>query len=444
MNGEPPRLDGRKPLIALVGRPNVGKSTLFNRLAEKKKAIVIDEPGATRDRNYSDGSWFDRPFLLVDTGGFEPSSQETILIQMRRQTTLAMEEADIILFIMDGRQGLLPADEEIARLLHGIPKPVFYAVNKLDAPKHRDSLAEFYRLGVELFPVSAQQGLGIDELMDRVAELLPQGVPDGEEDAGIKIAVIGKPNVGKSSLVNRFLGCERAIVNPLPGTTRDPLDTPLEREGKKYLLIDTAGIRRKGRVSLTLEKYSVIQAIKAIDRAEVALLLIDGVEGMTEQDTKIAGLAVEKGKAIIIVVNKWDLVEKDNDTVGKYVKDIKDKAKFLDFAPIIFISAATGQRVVKILDLVEAVYLEYTKKVNTSELNRAILEIVEKHPPPRVASRKQKLIYATQVGIKPPTFLFFVRDPRGIHFSYERFLINQFREAFGFKRVPIRIYFRKK
>ena len=436
-----------KPVIAIVGRSNVGKSTLFNRLAERKKAIVIDEPGATRDRNYADGDWYGRPFQLVDTGGFEPAAETQILVQMREQTLLAIEEADIIIFLMDGRVGLLPADREIARMLRGVTKPVFIALNKVDGPRHEGLVPEFFELGVEkTYPLSALHGIGIDELMQDVSLNLP---PAEEEEPTpptdlVKIAVVGKPNVGKSSLVNKILGFDRTIVNQLPGTTRDAIDTLFSLEGKNYLLIDTAGIRRKSRVSLTLEKYSVIQAMKTIDRCDIALMLIDGEEGITEQDAKIAGLVYEKGKACIIVVNKWDKVEKDDRTTGKYALDIKDVLKFMDFAPIIFVSALSGQRVLKIFTLVEQVYSQYTKRVNTGELNRIVSDIVAGNPPARVQGREQKLNYVTQGAVKPPTFIFFVKEPKTIHFSYKRFLMNQLRAAFGFDQVPLRIFFRKK
>ncbi|MDD5167629.1 MAG: ribosome biogenesis GTPase Der [Syntrophales bacterium] len=435
-----------KSVVAIIGRPNVGKSTLFNRLAKRNKAIVINEPGATRDRNYADAVWEGKHFSLIDTGGFEPASEERILIQMREQTTLAMEEADIIIFLMDGRSGLIPADRDIAAILREVKKPVFFVVNKVDGPKQEDLALEFYEIGMDhLYTVSAQHGLGIYELMDDVAALIPESPPEeDDEDAPIRIALIGKPNVGKSSLINRILGMERTIVNPLPGTTRDAIDTPFERDGKKYVLIDTAGIRRKSRISLTLEKFSVVQALKTISRCDIALILIDAAEGMTDQDVKIAGLAYEEGKACIIVVNKWDVVEKDNSTVGKYVNDIKDKSKFLDFAPIIFVSALMGQRVMKIFDIIQDVYSEYTKRVGTGEFNRICREIIEKNALPRSSNRLNTFAYMTQVSIKPPTFIFFVRDPKGVHFSYERFLVNQIREAFGFQHVPIRLFFKRK
>jgi GTP-binding protein len=435
-----------KPVIAIIGRPNVGKSTLFNRLAGGGRAIVIDEPGATRDRNYAECAWSDRPFTLIDTGGFEPASEVEILVQMREQTKLAIEEADIILFLMDVRDGLTPADEEIARMLRLVNKTVFYIVNKVDGPRHEALVAEFYRLGIEtLHPLSAQHGPGLDELMDAVALHIPAAEPvqDGEGDR-IRIAVIGRPNVGKSSLVNRILGYERTIANPVPGTTRDAIDTPITRNGKNYLLIDTAGIRRKSRISLTLEKYSIVQAIKAIDRADIALILLDAREGISEQDVKIAGLAMERGTACILVVNKWDLIEKDNSTIGTFVEKIRYNAKFLDFAPIIFISALSGQRVTNIFALIERVYAQYTRRIETGELNRKIREIIEANPPPGRRSRPHIFNYITQVAIKPPSFALFVREPGAIHFSYERYLVNRIRETFGFPEVPIRLFFRKK
>ncbi|HOG16659.1 MAG TPA: ribosome biogenesis GTPase Der [Syntrophales bacterium] len=434
-----------KPVIAIVGRPNVGKSTLFNRLAEKRKAIVIDEPGATRDRNYADGEWYGKPFLLIDTGGFEPASTEGILASMREQAMFAVEEADIVIFLLDGREGLLPADVEIAGMLRKIDKPVFFAVNKVDSPRHEALLSDFYRLGVDtLYAISAQTGIGLDELMDAATAGMPAAEAEPEEPERTRIAVIGKPNVGKSSLVNRILGFERSIVNPAPGTTRDPVDTPITIEGAHYLLVDTAGIRRKGRVSLTLEKYSVIQALKTIERCDIALMLIDAQEGVTEQDAKIAGLAFERGVAVIIVVNKWDLVEKDERTIGTYVLDIKNKMKFLDFAPIITVSALTGQRVLKVFREIEKVREQYVKRIETGELNRGVRQILEENPPPRLHGRPHNFLYVTQIGVKPPAFAWFVKDPKAVHFSYERFLVNRIRETFGFENVPIRIHFKKK
>jgi GTP-binding protein len=418
---------------------------LFNRLAHQRKAIVIDQPGATRDRNYAACTWNDKPYILIDTGGFEPAATEGMLVQMREQTQLAIEESDIIIFLMDGREGLLPADRDIAALLRGFEKPVFYAVNKIDGLKQETLSYEFYQLGMEtIYTVSAEHGLGVGELMDEVTRLLPETPEPADVEDRIRIAVIGKPNVGKSSLVNRILGYERTIVNPVPGTTRDAIDTPFTFAGRPYLLVDTAGIRRKSRVSLTLEKYSVIQAIKAISRCDIALMLIDAEEGVTEQDAKVAGLALENGTACIVVVNKWDAVEKDERTIGKYVREIKDKMKFLDFAPILFVSARTGQRVVKIFAAVDSVYSQYTRRVSTPELNRKVQEFLAANPPPQYRSRSNPFNYVSQVAVKPPTFVFFVGDPRAVHFSYERYLMNQFREALALDQVPLRFFFKKK
>jgi GTP-binding protein len=421
-----------KPVIAIVGRPNVGKSTLFNRIAGKQKAIVIDEPGATRDRNYMDCVFQDKAFTLIDTGGFEPASEERILVQMREQSNLAIEEADVIIFLMDGKDGLTPSDIEIARQLRGKGKSVYYVPNKVDGERHEEMLTDFYRLGIDEFhPISAQHGLGVNELLNIITRDFPEAADyKDDQDTQIKVAIVGKPNVGKSSLVNRILGKERSIANPTPGTTRDAIDMPVKVHGKSYLLIDTAGIRRKSKISLTLEKYSVVQALKSINRCDIALVLIDAEDGLTDQDTKIIGLAFERGKACIIVVNKWDLIEKDNSTVGKFVEDIKDQIKFLDFAPIIFISAVTGQRAPKIFELIDTVYSQYTKRIGTSPLNDA--------------NRQMHISYATQTDVKPPTFVFFVSNVKGIHFSYERYLTNQIRETFGFDSVPLKLIFRKK
>lgn len=434
-----------KPVVAIIGRPNVGKSSFFNRLARERKAIVINQPGATRDRNYAACTWNEKPYILIDTGGFEPAATEGILVQMREQTRLALEESDIIIFLMDGREGLMPADRDIAALLRGFEKPVFYAVNKIDGLKQETLSYEFYRLGMEtIYAVSAEHGIGVGELMDEVARLLPETPGPSDAEDRIRIAVIGKPNVGKSSLINRILGYERTIVNPVPGTTRDAIDTPFTFGGRPYLLVDTAGIRRKSRVSLTLEKYSVIQAIKAISRCDIALMLIDAEEGVTEQDAKIAGLALENGTACIVVVNKWDAVEKDDRTIGKYVREIKDKMKFLDFAPILFVSALTGQRVVKIFAAVNSVYSQYTRRVSTPELNRKVQEFLEANPPPHYGGRANPFNYVSQVAVKPPTFVFFVREPSSIHFSYERYLMNQFRETLALDQVPLRFFFKRK
>ena len=433
------------PIIAIVGRPNVGKSTLFNRLVGRRKAIVDDMPGVTRDRNYAMVERYDVPFTLIDTGGFEPVTDDQLLRQMREQSQLAMEEADIILFVMDGRHGLTEADREVAGMLRRVDKPVFFLVNKVDGEKQELDTSDFYRLGIDkLWPVSAEHGRGVEDLMDEVMPLLPRHEVLLEEESVTKIAVVGRPNVGKSSIVNRLLGFERVVANPMPGTTRDSVDTPLVWHKKPFLLIDTAGIRRKGRISLKIETYSVVDALRSLDRADVALIVLNAEDGITEQDSKIAGYAYEKGRACIFVVNKWDTLEKDNSTVGKFMDRIRTEFKYLPFAPVLFISAKTGQRISAIMSEVNKVMGQYSKRVGTGELNRVIAEATESHPPPVVTGRRLKIYYGTQVSTKPPTFALFVSKPDGIHFSYERYLMNQIREAFGFDGTPIRLLFRGK
>ncbi len=434
-----------KPIIAIVGRPNVGKSTLFNRIAGGRKAIVWDEPGATRDRNYAEVEWEETAFTLIDTGGFEPVSKDRLFIQMREQCQLAMEEADVILFTMDGKEGLTPSDKEVADILRKLNKPVFYIVNKIDGPKHEERILEFYGLGVEtVYSVSAEHGYGVRGLMDRVIKALPS-LPEEKWDKDVtKIAVVGRPNVGKSSLINRLLGYKRVLVDEAPGTTRDAIDTPLERDGRRYILVDTAGIRRKSRISLRLEKYSIVEALRTIDRSDVALLLLDSREGVTDQDARIGGFIHEKGKGCILAVNKWDLVEKDSQTMVEYEGDVRESLKYLLYAPILFISALTGQRVSKVLDAVDHVSDQAKKRISTSQLNKCFREWVEKFPPPLYKNRGVKLNYITQVSTAPPTFLIYTNRPKGIHFSYERYLLNQMRETFSFEGVPVRLLFRKK
>ena len=434
-----------KPIIAIVGRPNVGKSTLFNRIAGGKKAIVWDEPGVTRDRNYADVKWEEGSFTLIDTGGFEPVSKDRIFVQMREQCQLAMDEADAILFLMDGKEGLTPSDKEIADILRRLNKPVFYIVNKIDGPKHEEKALEFYGLGMEpIYSISADHGYGVNGLMDEVMKVLP-GSTEKEWDTDVtKLAVVGRPNVGKSSLVNRLLGYKRMLVDEVPGTTRDAIDTLLERDGRRYALIDTAGIRRKSRISLRLEKYSIVEALRTIDRSDVALLLLDSKEGVTDQDARIGGFIHEKGKGCILVVNKWDLVEKDSQTMVQYEGKVRENLKYLSYAPILFISALTGQRVRKILDVVDQVSEQTKKRIPTSQLNKSFGNWVEKFPPPLYKSRSVKMKYITQVSTSPPTLVIYTNFPDGIHFSYERYLLNQLRDTFGFEGVPVRLLFRKK
>jgi GTP-binding protein len=431
------------PVVAIVGRPNVGKSTLFNRIFGRRKAIVEDIPGVTRDRNYAEVTRFDTPFTLIDTGGFEPVSEERLLVQMREQSQLAVEEADVILFVVDVQQGLTPSDIEVAGMLRRVSKPVLYVVNKVDGDRQEGGLPEFYALGVDVvYPVSAEHGRGIDDLMDAVLALLPPAPAPAEPGEEIRLAVVGRPNVGKSSLVNRLLGFERMVANPQAGTTRDSVDTPFAYNRKRYVLIDTAGIRRKGKVSQKLEKYSVVQALKAMDRADVVLVVIDAEDGVTDQDVTVAGYAYEKGRAVILVVNKWDRLTKDNATLGKFVEELRRTFKYLPFAPILFVSALTGQRVNKIMAEVEKVAQEYVRKIPTPQLNKVLSEAVRDHQPPVVQGKRLKFFYITQDGTRPPSFVIFVNRAEGVHFSYERYLGNKLREAFGFTGTPLRLYFK--
>jgi len=432
-----------KPIVAIVGRPNVGKSTLFNRLIGRRKAMVDDMPGVTRDRNYGNVERFEIPFILVDTGGFEPVTNDQLLRQMREQSLLAMEEADVILFVMDGREGLTPADREVADMLRRADKPVFHLVNKVDGDRHEAAIADFYALGVdEVFTISAEHNRGIGEMMEAVVAALPQGGAAGTDDDVTKIAVVGRPNVGKSSLVNRLLGFERVVANPTPGTTRDSVDTYFNCNGKRYMLIDTAGIRRKGKTIEKIEKYSVMDSLRSIERADVALIVLDAAQGVTEQDEKIAGYAYEAGRGCIFVVNKWDALEKDNASIGKFVESIRMAFKYLPFAPILFVSALSGQRIGKIITEVDDVMAQYSRRVTTSELNRIFSEAVGSHHAPLHQGRRVKFYYATQVGTKPPAFVIFTNRPDGVHFSYERYIANRFREAFGFSGTPLRLMFR--
>ncbi|MBI5655615.1 MAG: ribosome biogenesis GTPase Der [Geobacter sp.] len=432
-----------KPIVAIVGRPNVGKSTLFNRLVGSRKAIVDDMPGVTRDRNYASIDRYEVPFILVDTGGFEPETADRMLQQMREQSRLAMEEADVILFVMDGREGLTPADREVAEMLRRVEKPVFYLVNKVDGEKLEMLSSDFYALGVDrLHTISAEHNRGVGDMLDELIAILPHSVQDGTDQDVPRIAVVGRPNVGKSSLVNRLLGFERVVANPTPGTTRDSIDTYFTCNRKRYQLIDTAGIRRKGKTTQKLEKYSVVDALRSIERSDVVLIVLNAEDGVTEQDSKIAGYAYEAGRGCIFVVNKWDALEKNNATTGKFVERIRTEFKYLPFAPIIFVSAKSGQRVTKIIPEVDKVMAQYARRVTTSELNRVFSEATETKHAPLSQGRRVKFYYATQVSIKPPTFVIFTNSPEGIHFSYERYLANRFREAFGFEGTPIRLLFR--
>jgi GTP-binding protein len=432
-----------KPIVAIVGRPNVGKSTLFNRIIGRRKAMVDDQPGVTRDRNYGNVDRFDVPFILIDTGGFEPVTNDRLLQQMREQSQLAMDEADLILFVMDGRDGLTPADSEVAEMLRRVAKPVFFVVNKIDGDKQEAGIGDFYGLGAEhLFAVSAEHNRGVGELMDEVVAALPRGGAGEDDEDVTKIAVVGRPNVGKSSLVNRLLGFERVVANPTPGTTRDSVDTLFTCNRKRYLLIDTAGIRRKGKTTRKIEKYSVVDSLRSIERADVVLIVLNAEEGVTEQDSKIAGYAYEAGRGCIFVVNKWDTLAKDNASIGAFVERIRMEFKYLPFAPILFVSAHTGQRIGRVIAEVDTVMAQYTRRVQTAELNKVFTDAVTEHHPPLFQGRRVKLYYATQVSTRPPTFVVFANRTDAIHFSYERYLANRLRDAFGFTGTPLRLLFK--
>jgi len=426
--------------VAIVGRPNVGKSTLFNRLLGKRKAIVEDFPGVTRDRHYAEITRFSKPFLLIDTGGFEPDSTDQLLTQMREQSQLAVEEADIIFFMMDVKDGLTPSDSEIVKTLRRVEKPVFFLVNKVDGEKQEATTAEFYALGIEHFyTLSAEHGRGINDLITDLEAFLPEEQKEADKENEVRLAIIGRPNVGKSSLVNRMLGFERVVANPVAGTTRDSIDTPFIYNKRPYLLIDTAGIRRKGKVSQTLEKYSAISSLKAMDRAHVVLMVIDAEEGVTDQDLSVAGYAYEKGRALILLVNKWDLPQKDDQTMGRFVDEVRRRFKFLPFAPLLFVSALTGQRINKIMTQVETVAEQFNRRITTAQLNQGLEEFVAKHPPSMVRGQRIKFYYAAQGAVRPPTIVLFTNRPEDIHFSYQRYLMNCFRDKFGFDQVPIRL-----
>ncbi len=434
-----------KPLVAIVGRPNVGKSTLFNLLIGKRVSIVEDTPGVTRDRIYGDAEWLDRTFTLIDTGGIEPASEDKIAVQMRRQAELAIETADVIVFLVDGREGMTAADMEVASMLRRCKKPVVLAVNKLDAPKYHEAIYEFYELGLgEPFIVSAGQGIGLGDLLEAVCEHFPDADETDREEC-LQIAIVGKPNVGKSSLTNALLGEERVIVSDVPGTTRDAIDTPFTKNGRNYVLIDTAGIRRKRAIeNESIERYSVIRSLAAVRRADVVLFVCDAEQGLSEQDVKIAGFVHEEGKPSVVIVNKWDLIEKDTHTMDKFKKDMAVDLAFMNYVPFLFISAKNGQRVQKVLTEAEAVYAQSIRRISTGTLNDVVNEAISMSEPPTQNGKRLKLYYATQVAIQPPTFVFFVNDTTFVHFSYERYLENYFRKSFGFEGTPIRILFRNR
>ena len=435
-----------KPVVAVVGRPNVGKSTLFNALAGERIAIVKDTPGVTRDRIYADASWLDQNFTLIDTGGIEPDSKDIILSQMREQAQIAIDTADVILFLTDVRQGLLDADAKVADLLRRSRKSVVLVVNKVDSfEKFMPDVYEFYNLGIgEPFPISASSKLGIGDMLDEVIKYFPKQEGSEEEDTRPKIAVIGKPNVGKSSLVNRLLGENRVIVSEIAGTTRDAVDTVIQYHGEEYIFIDTAGLRRKSRIKEDLERYSIIRAVTAVERADVTLLLIDAIEGVTEQDAKIAGIAHERGKGIIIAVNKWDAIDKDDKTMTEHTERIRQILSFMPYAEIMFISAKTGQRTAKIFDMIQMVMENNSMRIATGVLNEIVTEAVAMQQPPSDKGKRLKIFYTTQVAVKPPTFVIFVNDKNLMHFSYIRYLENRIRDAFGFRGTSLKFIIRER
>jgi len=435
-----------KPVVAVVGRPNVGKSTLFNVLAGERISIVKDTPGVTRDRIYADASWLDRTFTLIDTGGIEPDSKDIILSQMREQAEIAIETADVIVFITDVRQGLVDADAKVADMLRRSKKPVVLVVNKVDSfEKFMPDVYEFYNLGIgDPIPVSAASQLGIGDMLDEIIKHFPDDAGKDEEDERPRVAIIGKPNVGKSSLVNRLLGENRVIVSAIAGTTRDAVDTAIKYNGEEYVFIDTAGLRRKSKIKEDLERYSIIRAVTAVERADVVLIVIDATEGVTEQDAKIAGIAHDRGKGIIIVVNKWDAIEKDNKTIYKHTEKIRQILSFMPYAEIMFISAKTGQRTGRIFDMIRMVLENNSMRVATGVLNEIVTEAVAMQQPPSDKGKRLRIYYVTQVAVKPPTFVIFVNDKELMHFSYTRYLENRIREAFGFKGTSLKFIIRER
>ncbi|MCA0980045.1 MULTISPECIES: ribosome biogenesis GTPase Der [Exiguobacterium] len=432
------------PAVAIVGRPNIGKSTIFNRIIGDRVSIVDDKPGVTRDRIYGTGEWLNRKFHLIDTGGIEVGD-EPLLVQMRHQAELAIDEADVIIFMVNGREGITAADEEVANLLFRSNKPIVLAVNKVDNFEMRDLMYEFYSLGFgDPFPISGTHGLGLGDLLDQVFELAPEKDEFEYNEDVIQFSLIGRPNVGKSSLTNSILGEDRVIVSNIAGTTRDAIDTPFTRDGQEYVIIDTAGMRKRGKVYESTERYSVMRAQKAIERSNVVLVVLDGEEGIIEQDKRVAGLAHEAGKAIVIVVNKWDAVEKDDKTMKKMEEEIRKEFLFLDYAPIVFLSALTSKRLQTLLPVIKQVAETHRRRISTSVLNDVIVDAVAMNPTPTDKGQRLKINYATQVAIEPPTFVLFVNDPELLHFSYKRYLDNQIRKAFDFTGTPIHIVARQK
>lgn len=433
-----------KPTVAIVGRPNVGKSTIFNRIVGERISIVEDVSGVTRDRIYSAADWLSHEFNLIDTGGID-LSDEPFMEQIRWQAEIAIEEADVIIFLTNGREGVTSGDEQVAKILYKTKKPVVLAVNKVDNPEMREMIYDFYSLGFgDPHPISGSHGLGLGDLLDSVAESFPDPIEEEIEDDVIRFSLIGRPNVGKSSLVNALLGEERVIVSEVAGTTRDAIDSTYEYEGQKYRIIDTAGMRKKGKVYENTEKYSVLRALKAIDRSDVVLIIINGEEGIREQDKRIAGYAEEAGKGVLFVVNKWDAIEKDEKTMNRFTEDIRKNFLFLDYAPIAYVSAKTKQRVRSLFDLIITISENHSMRIQSSVLNEVIEDAVARNPAPADKGKRLRIYYATQVAVQPPAFVVFVNDTELMHFSYERFLQNRLRESFGFEGTPIRIITRSR
>ncbi len=435
-----------KPIIAIVGRPNVGKSTFFNRVTKTRDALVDNYPGVTRDSHYGDAKWDDAEFTLVDTGGF--SGVDDFALQITFQVRQAIEDADLIILMMDGKEGVSPYDTDIIDILRPQKKPVFYVVNKIDGSEKEVNLSDFYSLGIgDLYPISSEHRYGITDLMDNIVAALPAASRQSDADKDqetISIAVVGRPNAGKSSLINKILGKERLLVSHVPGTTRDSIDTVCKIDGKLYRLIDTAGIRRKGKVSQKLEKFSIIKALRSLDRCDVALIILDADEGITDQDINVAGYAYDRGCGCILVLNKWDLIEKDSHTVKKYYEELRYAAKYLNFAPVLTISALTGLRVRKIFNSVDEVYKQYTTRISTGRLNRIIEKAVFKNEPSLHKGRRIKFYYSVQISVKPPTFVCFVNYSNAVHFSYKRYLTNKIREGAKLDHTPIRLIFRQR
>jgi len=434
-----------KPIVAIVGRPNVGKSTLFNRLVGSRKAIVEDIPGVTRDRLYDNTDWLDREFIIIDTGGIRMDEKDSLTREIKMQAELAIEEADVIVFAVDGREGITTEDEEVADLLRKSDKPIVLVANKIENFGKQMDYYDFYSLGLgDPIPISAMHGMNTDELMDAIVANFKSPAREYQDDDTTKIALIGRPNVGKSSLVNAFLGEPRVIVSDIPGTTRDSIDTLFQYNGRKYTLIDTAGIRKKSRIKESTEKYSVIRSLKSIERADVVLIMLDAMEGVIEQDQRIAGYVAEQAKANIVVVNKWDLVEKDEHTINKFDKKIREELKFLSYSPIMYVSALTKKRIFKVLEIVDFVAEQHNRRITTAELNRVMNEAMMLNPLPGGGSKKVKIYYTTQVRTAPPTFVLFSNHPDLVHFSYLRYLENVMRKNFGFEGTPIKLLVRQK